>query len=148
MLSPSCAQGLESGPAVVRVQGKAEEVTELAIEIHGARLRVLNGADDDVGHGLQPFAEQAQGDALSGARVARDHDISAVGDAELHAAEEGVDGGGGVQGLDGDVRAKGVEFQAVQRLQFVAHGCSLGSWCSWSVSSSASWRSTVVSCGT
>src|SRR5665213_14125 len=149
VLGPARPQRLESGPAVVGVQRHAEEITKLAVEIHRARLGMLDGADDDVAHRLEPFAEQAQGDALAGARIARDHDVAAVGDAELDAAEKGVDGGRGVQGLDGDVGAEGVEFQAVQGLQLRAHGFSSRSWCWWSCSSSSpSLRSTVVSCGT
>jgi hypothetical protein len=66
----------------------AEEVAELAVEVHGAALGMLDGADDDVGQGAEPLGEQAQGDALAGARVAGEHGEAAVGDAELDAPEK------------------------------------------------------------
>ena len=88
-------QGFESGPAVVGGERYAEEVPELAVEVHGAALRVLDGADEDVGQGAKALGEQAQGDdALSGARVSGEHGEAAVGDAELDASDEAVDGGG------------------------------------------------------
>ena len=46
-----------------------------------ADLRVLDGPDDDIAHGLETFVQQAQGDALAGAWIACDHDVAAVGDA-------------------------------------------------------------------
>ena len=109
VVGPAGAQGLEAGPAVVDGERDAEEVAELAVEVDGAALGVLDGADDDVGQGAEPLGEQAQGDALSGAGVAGEHGEAAVGDAELDAAEEAVDGGRGEEGVGGDVGAEGVE---------------------------------------
>ena len=78
---------------------------------------MLDGADDDVGQGAEALGEQAQGDALAGAGVAGEHGEAAVGDAELDAAEEAVDGGRGEERLGGDVGAEGVKLQAVEREQ-------------------------------
>jgi hypothetical protein len=117
----------------VRRERDTEEISELAIEVHGARLRVLDGPDDDIAHGLETFVQEAQGDALAGAGIACDHDVAAVGDAVLDAPEECVEGGGGEEGLDGDVGAERVEFQAVEGLQ-LAHG-------SESSSSGSGWAS-------
>ena len=47
---------------------------------------MIDGADDDVTQGLEPFAEQSERDALSGAGIAADHDVFAVSDSELDAA--------------------------------------------------------------
>jgi hypothetical protein len=94
VLGPASAQGLEAAPAVVRGKRDAEEIAELAVEIHGARLRVLDGTDDEIAHGCEAGVEQAESHAFSGAWVAGDHDVAAVGDAELDAAQERVDGGG------------------------------------------------------
>ena len=53
VVGPAGAQGLEAGPAVVGGERDAEEVAELAVEVHGAALGVLDGADDDVGQSAQ-----------------------------------------------------------------------------------------------
>ena len=118
MVGPAGAQGLEAGPAVVGGERDAEEVSELAVEVHGAALGVLDGADEDVGQGAKALGEQAQGDALAGARIAGEHGEAAVGDAELDAPDEAVDGGRGEERLVGNVGAEGVELQAVEREQF------------------------------
>ena len=107
MVGPAGAQGFESGPAVVGGERYAEEVPELAVEVHGAALRVLDGADEDVGQGAKALGEQAQGDALSGARVSGEHGEAAVGDAELDASDEAVDGGGVEERVVRNVGAKG-----------------------------------------
>ena len=136
VLAPAGAQGLEAGPAVVDGERDAEEVAELAVEVAGAALGVLDGADDDVGQGAEPLGEQAQDDALAGAGVAGDHGEAAVGDAELDAAEEGVDGGRDVERLGGDVGAEGVVLQAVERQKFGAsYDQSSSSSSAWVVSS-------------
>jgi hypothetical protein len=113
---PARPQGFEASPPIVGEQWHAEDVAEFAIEIHGSRLWMFDGADDDVAKSGEALTEQAQRHAFSRAGIACDHDIATVGDAELDTAEEGVDRGCGVQGLDGNVGAKGVEFEAVQGL--------------------------------
>jgi hypothetical protein len=92
VLAPSGAQGLESGPSIVTGEGDAEEVAELSVEVHGAALGMLDGADQDVGQRAEALGQEAQRDALAGARVAGEHRETAVGDAELDAAQVAVDG--------------------------------------------------------
>lgn len=103
---PASAQGLEAGPAIVDGEGDAEEVSELSIEVAGPALRMLDGADHDMGDGAKSVGEQPQSDGLAGAGVAGEHGEAAVGDAELDAAEEGVDGRRSVEGCYGSVRAE------------------------------------------
>jgi hypothetical protein len=124
VVGPAGTEGLESSPTVVRLEGYGEEVAEFAVEVHGAGLGMLDVADDQVGPGLETLAEQAEGDALAGARVAGDHDVSTVGDAEFDTSQEGIDGRTGMEGLDGHVRAKGIELEAVEGLQLGTHGVS------------------------
>ena len=123
VIGPAASQGFETGPAIVRGQGDGEEIAELAIEVHGAALGMLDGADEDVGQCAKPLGEQAQGDAFPRARVAGEHGETAVGDAELDAADEAVDGRGGEECLVGHVGTKGVKFQSIERKQF-AHESS------------------------
>jgi hypothetical protein len=125
---PASAQGLEATPAVVRLERDAEEVTELAIEIAGARLRVLDRADDDVPHRREATREEAERDALARAGITGDEDVAAIRDPEFDATEEGVDTGGGVERVDRDIRSEGIEFEAVERLQFGAHESFSSSW--------------------
>ena len=120
VVGPAGAQGLESGPAVVRGERDAEEVSELAVEVHGAALGVLDGADEDVGQRAKPLGEQSQGDALAGAGIAGEHGEAAVGDAELDAPEEAVDGGRGEERVDGDVGSEGMELEAVEGEQLAS----------------------------
>jgi len=47
------------------------------------RLGGARRADEDIGESAEALGEQAQGDALSGARVAGEHGEAAIGDAEL-----------------------------------------------------------------
>jgi hypothetical protein len=79
---------------------------------------MLNGPDQDVGQSPEALGEQSQGDALAGARVAREHGEAAVGDPDLDASGEAVDGGGGEEGIDGDIGPERVELQAVEGEQF------------------------------
>jgi hypothetical protein len=125
---PASAQGLEATPAVVRLERDAEEVTELAIEIAGARLRVLDRADDDVPHRREATREEAERDALARAGITGDEDVAAIRDPEFDATEEGVDTGGGVERVDRDIRSEGIEFETVERLQFGAHESFSSSW--------------------
>lgn len=62
----------------------------------------------------EALGEQTQSDTLAGAGVASDQDIADVGSNELDSAQEGIDGGCGVQRLDGDIGAEPVKFQAVE----------------------------------
>ena len=126
VVGPAGAKGLEPGPAVVSGEGDGEEVSELAVEVHGAALGVLDGADEDIGQRAKSLGEQTQGDALSGAGVAGEHGEAAVGDTELDAPNEAVDGGCGEERVVRDVGAEGVELQSVEREQ-LAHGSSGGS---------------------
>ncbi len=48
MVRPSGAQCLEAGPSIVRGEGYGEEISELAVEVHRAALRMLDGADEDI----------------------------------------------------------------------------------------------------
>jgi hypothetical protein len=115
VVPPSRAKGLEAGPAVVDGEGDGEDVTELAIEVHGAALRVLEGANDDVGQSAKALSEQAKDDALAGARVSRDHGEAAIGDAEFDAPEVAVDGGGDEECTHRDVGTKRMELESVER---------------------------------
>ena len=122
MCSPQrCRRALKARPAVVSGEWDGEEVGELAVEIHGSALRVLDGADGDVRQLSQALAEQAQGDALAGAWVAGDHDEAAVGDADLDAPNEGVDLGRDVQRVEGHVGPERVELETVQTLELGVH---------------------------
>src|SRR5258708_26116396 len=94
MIGPPRPKSFESGPPVVRRERDREEIAELAVEVHGAALGMLDGADHHVRQSAKALGEQAQGDALSGVGVAGEHGEAAVGDAELDAAHEAVDGGG------------------------------------------------------
>src|SRR5258708_5881657 len=53
VMGPAGTQGLETAPAVVGRERDGEEIPELAIEIHGAGLGVLDGADDYGPDGLE-----------------------------------------------------------------------------------------------
>ena len=68
---------------------------------------------------------------FAGARIAGEHGEAAVGDAELDAADEAVDGGGGEERFVGNVGAKRVKLQSVEREQFTHE---------------SSWESSVESC--
>ena len=124
--APSGAQRLEACPSIVSGQGDGEEISQLAVEVHGAALGMLDGADEDIGQRAQALGEQTQGDALSGAGVAGEHGEAAVGDAELDATDEAVDGGGGEEGFGRNVGAERMELQSVEREQF-AHESSVSS---------------------
>lgn len=121
MVGPARAQRLESAPPVVGAERYGEQVAELAVEVHGARLGVLDRADHDITQRLQALGQETQHDALARARVAADHDVATVGDTKLDAAQEGVDSGGHVEGFDGHIGAKRVEFQAIERLKLGIH---------------------------
>ncbi len=95
VIGPSHSECLEAGPPVMGGEGHGEQVAELAIEVHGATLRMLDGADQNIRQGAEALGEHAEGDAFAGAGIAGDHGESAVGDSELDAADEAVDGGGG-----------------------------------------------------
>ena len=107
----------------MRGERDSEEVSELAIEVHGAALRMLDGAHQDIGEGAQPLGEQTQGNALAGTGVAGQHGEATVRDAQLDASDEAIDGGGGEESFVRHVGTKGVEFQSVEREQ-LAHDSS------------------------
>src|SRR4029078_108040 len=121
MLAPARAKSLEATPSVMSGERDSEDVAELAIEVRGTALRPFHGADDRVGKGAQAAIEQAQHDTLAGARIAGDHRKAAVGDPELDATEEGVDGERGEERVERDVRAEGIEFQPIEREKAGTH---------------------------
>jgi hypothetical protein len=57
VLGPASAESFEAAPAVVGLERDVEELTELAVEVHGTRLRVLDSADDDVAQGVEAMTE-------------------------------------------------------------------------------------------
>lgn len=69
---PAGAQRLEAGPAALAGERDAEEVAELAVEVGGEALLVLELPDHDVAPATQAIGEEAQDDALAGAGLARD----------------------------------------------------------------------------
>ncbi len=111
MIGPAGAQGFEAAPTIMGAKRDSEQVSELAVEVHSPRLGMLDGADHDVTQRLQALREQTEDDALAGAGVSADHDVATIGDAELDAAQEGVDRGRGVERFDRHVRAERVEFR-------------------------------------
>src|SRR5208283_212275 len=117
MWSAQRVQGLEAGPTIVGGERDGEEVSELAVEVHGAALGMLDGADEYVRQGAKALGEQAQSDAFPGPWIAGEHGESAVGDPELDAPDEAVDGGGSEERLVGNVRAERVKLQSVEREQ-------------------------------
>src|SRR5262249_27632608 len=130
VLGPPRAQRLEARPAVVGRERDPEEVAELAVEVAGATLGMLDGADHHVGKRTEPRGEQAQGDALSCTGVAGKHGEATVGQADLDAPEEGVDERRDVEGLRGQVGAEGDVLQAVEGQEPTRHGVNppRGSW--------------------
>ncbi len=107
-------------------EGHGEQVAELAIEIHGATLGMLDGADQNIGQGAEALGEHAEGDAFAGAWIAGDHGEAAVGDSELDASDEAVDGGGGEECIGRHVGTKGMKLESVERKE-LGHESSVGS---------------------
>jgi hypothetical protein len=54
----------------VGLERDTEQVTELTIEVHRSRLRMFDGADDDVAHGLEALSEKTESDTFAGAGIA------------------------------------------------------------------------------
>jgi len=71
VIRPALSQGLEPSPAVVCGEGDAEEVAELPVEVAGAALGVLDGADDDVGQAGEAVLQETERDALSESGLVR-----------------------------------------------------------------------------
>lgn len=120
MLGPTCAQRLESGPAIVQRHSDAKEVGELAVEVEHAALWVVNGTDDDIAHATQAGGEHAERDGFSGAGIARDEREATIGEREFNASAEGIYGWSSKQGFLWNFWAKWVEFQAIDGLQRLA----------------------------
>ena len=119
---PALAQGLEAAPAVVRAQRHAEEVAQLAVEVGQVALRMVEGADGDVGQARQALGEQAQRHALAGARVAVDHGEAALADLRvLDAPAEVLELGRHVERLGRQLGREGIPLQPVQGQQFLVH---------------------------
>ncbi len=78
------------------------------------------------GSAAKALGEQSKGDALSCTGISREHGEAAVGDAELDASDEAVDGGGGEEGFGRNVGAERMKLQSVEREQF-AHESSVSS---------------------
>ena len=95
MRAPGVAQRFGAGPAIVRAQGDAEEVPELAIEVGDAGLRAREDADHDIAQGREARGEQAQGDGFAGAGVAEDDGEAALAREVLDAPAEAARGGRG-----------------------------------------------------
>jgi hypothetical protein len=74
---------------------------------------MLDGTDEHIGQRAKALGEQTQSDAFSSSRIAGEHGESAVGDAELDAPDEAVDGGGGEERIVGNVGAERVKLQSV-----------------------------------
>ncbi len=113
VVAPALSERFEAAPAVVALEGDAEEVAELAVEVAAAALRVVDGSDLDVAHLPETVGEQAKCDALATAGVTRDHHEASVGECQRHASGESVDFGRWPQRLDGCAGPKGVKGQPV-----------------------------------
>jgi hypothetical protein len=122
MRQPAVAQGLEAGPAIVGLQGDAEQIAELPVEVGQVTLRVREGADGEIGQPAQPFGEQAQGDGLAGAGVAGDQRKAALADkALLDARAEEVDLRGHAEGFERQLDGERVPLQTIEGQQFLGH---------------------------
>ena len=144
VIGPACAQGFEAAPPVVRGERHGEQISELSVEVHGAALRMLDRADEDVGELSESFGEEPQGDALPGARISSEHGEAAVGDAELCASEVAVDGWRGEERVGGDVGSEGMELESVEREELAHEEEFSGSKvsllvASWVLSPCSSW---------
>ena len=130
MRQPPLAQGLEPVPAVVRREGDAEEIAELAVEVGHGTLRMRERADGEVAHLGEPLGEQAQHDALAGAGLAGDEREAALAHvALLDAPAEGLDLGRREQRLGGDLRGEGIPLETVQGQELLGHGRDSSSGC-------------------
>jgi len=72
MRQPALPQGLEAAPAVVRAQRDGEAVAQLPVEVGQVALRVIERPHAHAGEFGQALGQQAQCDALAGARIAVD----------------------------------------------------------------------------
>jgi hypothetical protein len=98
----------------VRGEGHAEEISELAVEVRGAALWMLESADEDIRERTKTLGEEAEGDALAGAGIPREEREAAVGDTELDAAKKGIDSGSWVKRVGGHVGPKRVQLESVE----------------------------------
>src|SRR6185436_10159481 len=105
----------------VGAEADTEEIAELPIEVADTALGMFDIADDHVGQSPQSIGEQAQGDGLAGPWVSGEQRESAVRDAELDAAKEGVDHGRGVEGLGGDIRTEGGKLEPIEGEKLGGH---------------------------
>jgi hypothetical protein len=128
MGGPALAEGFEADPAVVVGQGDVEELAELTVKVGESALGMVDGADADVAAAVEPVGEKAEGDAFAGAGLAGDEGKAAVVHGELDAAAKGVDGGGEAQSIEGDIRAKGVEFEAKEAEEVTIHRLHSCGW--------------------
>ncbi len=112
MIAPPLSKRLESAPAVVALEGHAEQVANLSIEVAAPALRMVDAPDAHVAHLPEPVGEQSQGDALSGTGLPGDHDEAAVGHGERDAASECIDLRCRPEGFDGCAGAEGVKGKA------------------------------------
>jgi hypothetical protein len=83
MGEPPLPQGLEALTAVVRVEGHAEELPELPIEVGHVTLRMRQGADSEVAPAGEPLPQEPPDDALAGAGLAGDERKAALADVAL-----------------------------------------------------------------
>ncbi len=112
--APGLAQGPEAGPAVMGLEGHAEELAELAVEVGDAALRPGQDRGGEVREGLEVVGHEAQGHRLAGARLAGDKSETALAREGLDTPAEVIELGWAPQGVDRDVGMEGVPLQAVE----------------------------------
>jgi len=92
----------------------AEDVSDLAIEVRHAALRMVDRAHDHVPQAAKTLRHEAQRHALAGPRLARDHHEAAVAHGGLHPTREGVHLGDLVERLDRDVGTEWMKLQTIE----------------------------------
>src|SRR5690606_38619767 len=114
---PFVTKRAKAGPAIVRFERDTEELSHLPIEIGDSALGPLQYRYAQVALTLEPRYQQAQRRALAAADAAVDQREAAFGrDAVLESPAEVVDARAAKQRVVGDVRAEGIEFEAIEGL--------------------------------
>ena len=110
----------------MRAQRHGKDVAHFAVEIRQVALRMIDRADRDVGQSRETLGQQAQGDALAGARIAVDHREAAFADlGVLDAPAEVLDPRRHIDRLGRQFGREGIPLQPVQGEQFLVHAGSL-----------------------
>jgi hypothetical protein len=117
MRHPALPQGFEASPAVVRGEGDAEELAELAIEVGHSALGPGQLPELDVGEVAEFVGEQSQGHRLAGTGLSGNESETALAHLVLDAPAEVVELGRAPEGLHRDVRGEGVPLEAVESEQ-------------------------------